>query len=104
MTETADLRAQTSKKRGLLSHCIWPEPFYATDCIGSKHTRTQERPSAIQYRALGLNTDASHTGYQIRNGSKGYEIKSTLVESHGEILDDKKHQELRFLPVLRAHD
>ena len=70
------------------------------DCIGSQRIHTQERHRA-QYWAPGFKTDASHAGYQIINGSKGYEIKSTLVESHEEILDDKKHQELSFLPVLR---
>lgn len=54
-----------------------------------------------QYWAPGFKPDASHAGYQIRNGSKGYEIKSTLVESHEEILDGKKHQDLSFPPVLR---
>lgn len=31
MTETTDFRAQTSRKCGLCSHCIWPESFYAMD-------------------------------------------------------------------------
>lgn len=42
MTETTDFRAQTSRKCGLCSHCIWPESFYAMDCIGSQWICTQE--------------------------------------------------------------
>lgn len=44
-----------------------------------------------------------HDEYEITNGRAGYEIKSIPVESHGETLDDKEHQEQSFLPVLREH-
>lgn len=44
-----------------------------------------------------------HVEYEITNGSEGQKIKSIPVESHGETFDDKEHQELSFLPVLREH-
>jgi len=34
-----------------------------------------------------------HTEYEIINSSERHEITLILVESHGEILEDKVHQE-----------
>lgn len=50
----------------------------------------------IPYRVPHFNTDASHTGNQIKNGSRGYKIKPAFVESHGNIPDDKKQPRIKF--------
>lgn len=68
-----------------------------------KPAYTHERVRTFNIETQVLTQMYFHDEYEITNGRAGYEIKSIPVESHGETLDDKEHQEQSFLPVLREH-